>query len=166
MQRAKTAGLAFLLTLGVVWIPWVVWFAIQTYLLGHSDPKFGQDGGFAFGVFLRGITAGVSAAVVAATHLIEMSRSNPLGFWNALIQPFGWISLVAVPFAVWVAFDSRRIRIRDYHSSLAYSPGALFLLTPCAWIVVFPWYLTVRDLIKTGRALRRASSPTGSSTSA
>lgn len=89
-----------------------------------------------------------------------------LGFWGALLQPFGWISLGAVPFAAWVAFDSRRIRIRDYHTSLAYGPGILFLLTLCVWIVVFPWYLAVRDLIKSGRAIRKVGSATGSLTSA
>src|SRR5690349_9541678 len=80
-----------------------------------------------------------------------------LYLWSRLLQPLGWLSLIALPFAAWVAFDSRRIRITDYHSSLAYRPLALFLLAASAIVVVFPWYLTARDMIKSGQTPRRAS---------
>ena len=82
MSRLKTVGMTFLITLGVVWIPWVVWFGIDTYLLGHHDPKFGRDGGFMFGVYLRGATGLVSAAVAAGAHMIETTLPEALP-WNA-----------------------------------------------------------------------------------
>jgi hypothetical protein len=80
-----------------------------------------------------------------------------LYLWSRLFEPLGWISLVGLPFAAWVAFDSRRIRILEYHSSLAYRPLTLFLITASAPVIVFPWYLTARDLIKRGQTPRRVS---------
>jgi hypothetical protein len=74
----KAVGLTFLITLGIVWLPWVAWFAIDTYLLRHYDPKFGRDGGFLFGVFLRGATGLVSATVASVTHGVEMALRSSL----------------------------------------------------------------------------------------
>ncbi len=59
--------------------------------------------------------------------------------------------------AAWVAFDSRRIRIVEYHSSLSYRPLTLFLIAAAAPVIVVPWYLTARDLIKSGLTPRRGS---------
>ena len=80
-----------------------------------------------------------------------------LYLWRQLFVPLGWISLVALPFAAWVAFDSRRIRIIEYHSSLAYRPLTLFLIAASAPVIVVPWYLTARDLIRSGQTPRRLS---------
>ena len=80
-----------------------------------------------------------------------------LYLWSRLSEPLGWVSLVGLPFALWVALDSRRIRITDYHSSLAYRPLTLFLLTASTPVIVVPWYLTARDLIKSGQTPRRLS---------
>ena len=71
------------------------------------------------------------------------------------MQPLGWVALVAVLPATWVAWDSTRIGIRNYHTSLDFGPGTLFVITLGAWIVVLPWYLAVRDLIREGKAIRR-----------
>ena len=79
-----------------------------------------------------------------------------LYLWSKLLHPLGWLSLVALPFALWVAFDSRRIRIVDYHSSLSYRPLTLFLLAASSPVIVVPWYLTARDLIKSGQTPRRS----------
>ncbi len=83
--------------------------------------------------------------------------------WSRLLVPLGWVSLVALAPAAWVAYDSRRLRIQDYHTSLPYGPGLLFLLTASFFVVVLPWYLTVRDMIASGRAPRRevVANPTG-----
>ncbi len=80
-----------------------------------------------------------------------------LYLWSQLFKPLGWISLVALPFAAWVAFDSRRIRIVEFHSSLSYRPLTLFLIAATAPVIVVPWYLTARDLIKSGLTPRRVS---------
>jgi len=66
--------------------------------------------------------------------------------WSRLFEPLGWLSLIGIPFAAWVAFDSRRIQITEYHSSLAYPPLTLFLLAASSPVIVVPWYLTARDL--------------------
>ena len=77
-------------------------------------------------------------------------------FWFQLYQPLGWLSALVIPPAIWVALDSRRIRVTEYDTSLNYRPGLLLLLSLAFPIIVIPWYLTVRDLIRSGRALRRA----------
>lgn len=91
-----------------------------------------------------------------------------LSVWGTLLeQPErGWLALVAVPPAAWIAWDSHRLRIRDYHTSLAFGPLTLFLLGMLAWIVVLPWYLTVRDLIRAGHVARRSPRPLEDGTSA
>ena len=82
-------------------------------------------------------------------------------YWRMMVLfPFGWVSLIALLPAAWVALDSTRIRVRDFHTSLSYRPGVLFLLTAACWVVVLPWYLTVREFIKAGRAPARAAQPT------
>ena len=80
-----------------------------------------------------------------------------LGFWAILLQQprLAWLPLLAVLPAAWAAWDSRRICVQEYYTSLAVSPSTLFLLVLLCWVVVLPWYLSVRDLIRTGRALRR-----------
>src|SRR6266496_986948 len=80
-----------------------------------------------------------------------------LYLWSRLFEPLGWLSLIGVPFAAWVALDSRRIRITEYHSSLSYPPLTLFLLAASTPVIVVPWYLTARDLIKSGQSPRRPS---------
>jgi hypothetical protein len=80
-----------------------------------------------------------------------------LYLWSRLFEPLGWLSLCGLPFAAWVAFDSRRIRIAEYHSSLAYRPLTLFLIAASSPVIVVPWYLTARDLIKSGLTPRRVS---------
>jgi len=88
-----------------------------------------------------------------------------LYLWSRVLEPLGWISLVPVPFCAWAALDSRRIHLTEYHSALAFRPLALFLLALSFPVVVVPWYMTERDLIKEGRTARRvlASGPTPSS---
>jgi hypothetical protein len=80
-----------------------------------------------------------------------------LSFWAVLIQipRLAWVPLIAVLPAAWVAWDSRRLRAQEYYTSLAVSPGMLFLLVLLCWVVVLPWYLSVREQIHSGRALRR-----------
>jgi hypothetical protein len=83
-----------------------------------------------------------------------------LYLWSRLLVPFGWVSLIALAPAAWVAYDSRRIRIQDYNTSLSYGPALLFLFTASFFVVVLPWYLTVRDMIRSGRVpLRETAAP-------
>jgi hypothetical protein len=82
-----------------------------------------------------------------------------LYLWSRVLEPLGWISLLPVPFCAWAAFDSRRIHLRDYHSPLAFRPLVLFLLALSFPVVVVPWYMTERDLIREGRTPRRDAAP-------
>ena len=79
-NAVKTVGLTFLITWGIVWVPWVAWFAVDAYLLGHYDAKLGRDGGFVFGVFLRGVTGLVSALITASANGIEMTTRSRLSW--------------------------------------------------------------------------------------
>jgi hypothetical protein len=78
-----------------------------------------------------------------------------LYLWSRVLEPLGWVSLIPVPFCAWAAIDSRRIHLTEYHSALAFRPLGLFLLSLSFPVVVVPWYLTERDLIREGRTLRR-----------
>jgi hypothetical protein len=78
-----------------------------------------------------------------------------LYLWSRVLEPLGWLSIIPVPFAAWVALDSKRLHITEYHTSLGYRPLALFLLAMSFPIVVVPWYLTARDLIREGQTPRR-----------
>ena len=63
-------------------------------------------------------------------------------------------ALVVLGSALWVSWDSSRIRIRDYNTRLAGHPIALFFGAYILWIVVFPWYLVVRSKIRAGQIER------------
>ena len=64
--------------------------------------------------------------------------------------------LAALAVATWVVRDAARLRLREYETSLAWRPSVLFIVTAALWIVVLPWYLTVREGIEAGRVPRRS----------
>ena len=74
----RVAGVAFLVTLAVILLPWVAWFGIAIYLLGRVDPKLGRDAYFLFGVALRAATGVTSAVVAVGVHMVEMMYPGPL----------------------------------------------------------------------------------------
>jgi hypothetical protein len=80
-----------------------------------------------------------------------------LGVWGAVLQVprLAWVPLVALLPAAWAAWDARHLRAQEYYTSLAVSPAMLFWLVALCWVVVLPWYLSVREQIRSGRALRR-----------
>jgi hypothetical protein len=57
--------------------------------------------------------------------------------------------------SVWVAYDSVQIQLRTYKSGISYGPVVLFATCVILWLVAFPWYLVVRQKIKSGAAIRR-----------
>jgi hypothetical protein len=61
----------------------------------------------------------------------------------------------ALALAAGVVIDARRIRLRDYETSLAWHPALVFLLVAGSPLVVFPWYLTVRERVLQGQTPRR-----------
>jgi hypothetical protein len=62
-----------------------------------------------------------------------------------------WIDLPMV--CLWAAIDSSRIQLRRYRSGISCGPVVLFIGCAALWIVVFPWYLALRQKIKTGTAV-------------
>lgn len=62
-----------------------------------------------------------------------------------------WIIILLT--AVWAAIDSSKLQLRRYKSGISYSPVILFLLFLLLWIVAFPWYLSMRYKIRTGKAV-------------
>jgi hypothetical protein len=85
----------------------------------------------------------VLVALVAATDRRTAERALPYLFVGALALAGG------------VVIDARRIRLRDYETSLAWHPALVFVLVALSPLVVFPWYLTVRERVLQGQAPRR-----------
>ena len=54
--------------------------------------------------------------------------------------------------SLWAAIDSTKIELVKYKSGISYGPVVLFFACAFLWIVGFPWYLIVRNKIKTGVA--------------
>ena len=65
-----------------------------------------------------------------------------------------YLSLV-VGTSVWAGIDSQKMELVRYQSGISYQPVVLGLLCAAFWIVGFPWYLSMRHRIKTGRACLR-----------
>ena len=78
-------------------------------------------------------------------------------FWSRLFEPLGWLSFLAIPPALWMALDSKRLGVQNFDTGLNHRPTVLFLIGLSFPVVVIPWYLTVRDLIRSGRAVRRVA---------
>jgi len=64
--------------------------------------------------------------------------------------------LVIVPMvlgtAIWAAVDASKIELKKYKTGLAKSPAGIFCVILLLWIVAFPWYLSVKGKIRTGKA--------------
>lgn len=75
--------------------------------------------------------------------------------------------LVYLASSIWAAISSYRLEFRNYKTGLSYHPMTILFCHLLLWIVVFPWFLTVRDRIKEGSAeLKDEFKPLPSSTSA
>ena len=67
--------------------------------------------------------------------------------------PLVWPMIVIT--ASWAAWDSTRIRIRDYKTGVALHPAALWVGIFFLWIIGFPWYLAARYRIQNGTLPRK-----------
>jgi len=54
--------------------------------------------------------------------------------------------------SVWVGIDSAKFHFKKYQSGISYGPVTLGVLCSMLWIVGFPWYLSMRRKIITGKA--------------
>jgi hypothetical protein len=57
--------------------------------------------------------------------------------------------------SVWVGIDSAKVRLVRFQSGISYSPVVLGILCSMLWIPAFPWYLSMRHKILTGKARLR-----------
>lgn len=94
---------------------------------------------------------------------------------NRLISLACWLSAIVITIAlsafasycgtfpvfvlasiVWAALDSKRVRLRCYHTGISGGPTVIFILFLfLGWPIVFPWYLGMRLKISTGTARLR-----------
>ena len=67
--------------------------------------------------------------------------------------PLMWPMILAT--ASWAAWDSTKVRIREYQTGVALHPVALWFGISFLWIVGFPWYLAARYKAKNGTLARK-----------
>ena len=85
-----------------------------------------------------------------------------LGYGAAVLQTRLRLPLLiplVLATATWAAWDSTRIRIREYKSGIALSPVALWIGIVMLWLIGLPWYLTVRYRISQGTQPRAVPRP-------
>lgn len=95
------------------------------------------------------ITLGLFALAVLAGGMINTSRS-PAPQDSGAIPGVVWLMVIAT--AVWAGISSSRLEFRKYKTGMSYHPVTIFLVHLLLWVVVFPWFLTVRDNIRDGSA--------------
>lgn len=64
--------------------------------------------------------------------------------------------LIVIGCAIWAALDASKMEVKKYQTALSGPVGILFG-TVLLWIIVFPWYLVVRQKIVAGEMPRKAS---------
>lgn len=52
-----------------------------------------------------------------------------------------------------IAIDSMFMGLRKYKSGISYHPVVLFVASCLLWVIAFPWYLIVRQRIRSGKAV-------------
>lgn len=84
-------------------------------------------------------------------------------FTLALLAASSWISdpgginayyILIAGTALWVAYDSRRVGIREYQTQLALPPLSLAVATVVVWPIMFPLYLRTRHRVISGQLAR------------
>jgi hypothetical protein len=71
--------------------------------------------------------------------------------------PLVWPMILVT--ASWAAWDSTKIRIREYQTGVALAPVALWFGIAFLWIVGFPWYLAARYRAQNGTLPRKVQAP-------
>ncbi len=83
----------------------------------------------------------------AEPAVVAFALTFALIFLMLITEPL----LVILLSALWVAWDSSQVQLTRYKSGVSYNPYVLFILVCLIWIVGFPWYVVMRQRIKTGR---------------
>ena len=85
--------------------------------------------------------------IIIATLIILLACD-----WLHATTGIDFTLIMIVGTSLWIATDSKKIEIKKYKSGISYGPVVLFIATLLLWIVAFPWYLIVREKIKSGKA--------------
>lgn len=64
----------------------------------------------------------------------------------------GIVGLLIFGTTLWASISSSRLEFRKFKTGMSYHPVTIFVLHLMFWIVVFPYFLTVRDNIRDGSA--------------
>lgn len=87
-------------------------------------------------------------AVVLSLVINVVSPPSPgSSGWTAGVV---WLAILGT--SLWASISSSRLEFRRYKTSMAYHPVTIFLVHLLCWIIVFPWFLTVRSRILDGTA--------------
>ncbi|GLH74754.1 hypothetical protein GETHLI_32560 [Geothrix limicola] len=60
------------------------------------------------------------------------------------------VGLLIFGTTLWASISTSRLEFRRYKTGMSYHPVTIFVLHLMFWIVVFPYFLTVRDNIRDG----------------
>jgi len=71
-----------------------------------------------------------------------------------LVRPL----FVILASAAWAAWDSHQIKLARYRSFISHGPFGLFVVVGLVWVVAFPWYIVIRQKIRTGTFVEREPS--------
>lgn len=103
---------------------------------------------FAVSITLAVFTTQIVISTIVAEFLV-LSKCSA-----STVEAANLLSSLAVMLCsvVWMAVDSRRIKLSDYEGLICRSPAILALSGAFLWIVVFPCYLNKRWQITHGTA--------------
>ena len=57
---------------------------------------------------------------------------------------------IVVASALWAAWDSARMRVQLYKTQMANEPVMILFMCVMLWIIMFPWYVVIREGIRRG----------------
>jgi hypothetical protein len=108
--------------------------------------------GILIGIILLGLLTPRRYRPIAIPILLTIWIPIACVVVGALIN-FNVIQVMILGTALWAAIDSSKIQLKRYKSGISYGPVVVFLCFVFLWIVAFPWYLIVRNKIKSGTAI-------------
>ncbi len=93
----------------------------------------------------------ITLGLLIVSMMVGVALENLLGGgkdYHGAIK--GMQGLLLFSTALWAAISSNRLEFRRYQTALSYHPVTIFIVSLAFWIVVFPWFLTVRYKVKNG----------------
>jgi hypothetical protein len=76
----------------------------------------------------------------------------------SLVINFNLFWFLILGTSLWAAIDSSKLQLSRYRSSISGPPVMVFIGCAFLWLVVFPWYLSMRYSIQHGTAVLKSTS--------